>query len=112
MRSFRLFVLALSVASVSACAWWQKTEPALVCAAQDTVANAAQLVAIVTTCASIATSESNIIPCILAAAGTTWPADVIACFAADTATSPNTAPEIKARLAPAVRARWGSRLGW
>lgn len=110
-----LFVAAALVQSTS-CAWFQKNEPKLVCAGEATVADLPELVTIITTCSAISVGAENIVPCILAAAGSKWPEDVIACAAnaqASKVASPNATikPENVARLRAAVTAKWGNRLG-
>jgi hypothetical protein len=113
-----LFVAAALVQSTS-CAWFQKNEPKLVCAGEATVADLPELVTIITTCSAISVGAENIVPCILAAAGSKWPEEVIACVAnaqASKIVSPATAgPSVKpnniARLRGAVSAKWGRQLG-
>jgi len=110
-----LFVAAALVQSTS-CAWFQKNEPKFVCAGEATVADLPELVTIITQCSTIAAGAENIVPCILAAAGSKWPEDVIACAAnaqASKVASPSATikPENVARLRAAVTAKWGKRLG-
>ena len=114
-----LFVTAALLQSTS-CAWFQKNEPKLICAGEDTVADLPELVAIITQCSAIAVSTAYVVPCILAAAGSKWPEEVIACVAntqASKKVSANLGSTIsagvgnQARLREAVSAKWGSRLG-
>jgi urease alpha subunit len=85
-----LLLLAASLALTASCAWFQKNEPRIICAGESTVADMPELVAIITECATIAVSAENVVPCILAAAGSKWTEDVIACAANAQATQPVT----------------------
>jgi hypothetical protein len=120
MTITKIALLALVAAALlqsTSCAWFQKNEPKLACAAEDTVADLPELVAIVTQCATIAASTANVVPCILAAAGSKWPEEVVACVAsAEASKTPVAAPESGAtrspsRLREAVNAKWGKQLG-
>ena len=90
-RIIVLLLAAAALAQTASCAWFQKNEPKLICAGTETIADAPELVAIVTECATIAVSAENIVPCILAAAGSKWTEDVIACVA-NNQTLPPTGP--------------------
>ena len=68
-RIIVLLLAAAALAQTASCAWFQKNEPKLICAGTETIADAPELVAIITECATIAVSSENIVPCILAAAG-------------------------------------------
>ena len=118
-------ILVAALMQSTSCAWFQKNEPRITCAAEDTVKDLPELVTIVTSCAAIAAGAENIVPCILAAAGSKWPEEVIACVAnaqasptraSQTATSSalssaRAQPENLARLRTAVNAKWGKQLG-
>jgi len=114
-----LFVIAALLQSTS-CAWFQKNEPKLICVGEETISDLPELVAIITECSTIAVSTANIVPCILAAAGSKWSEDVIACVA-NVQASKNVSANLgsttlagvgnQARLREAVSAKWGSRLG-
>lgn len=74
--------LLLGIAlSLTSCAWWQKHETQIDCAAIATVNDAGQLIAIVEQCAEIATTSAAILPCIEGAAGGKWTQDILSCFA-------------------------------
>ena len=133
LTKFAAFViLALTLTQTTSCAWFQKNEPKLICAGQDTIADAPALLAIITQCSAIAAGMENIVPCILAAAGSKWTEDMIACVSnavasqtpatgasnqlpepGDTLKHPAaiTSPETLAKLRAAVSAKWGDRLG-
>jgi len=74
--------LGVSVSTLGGCAWWQKHEAQIACASITTVKDSGQLIQIVSQCSTIAAAWTNVLPCIHAAAGSTWPDDVITCFAA------------------------------
>lgn len=73
-------VLAFFALGGTSCAWWQKTEPAIDCAALATVNDAPQLVSIVETCIGIAVNPAAVVPCVEGAAASKWTNDVIGCF--------------------------------
>lgn len=114
-----LFVAAALITTTS-CAWFQKNEAKFVCAAESTITDAPELVAIVTECAAISVDTANIVPCILAAAGSKWTEDVVACIANTVASTPTSTIATNAqgitsvnlsRLRAAVTAKWGKQLG-
>ena len=88
-----ILLLAASLALTASCAWFQKNEPRIICAGESTVADAPELVAIITKCATIAVSAENVVPCILAAAGSKWTEDIIACVANAQATQASQASQ-------------------
>ena len=73
-------VLAFLALGGTSCAWWQKHEPQIDCAALATVTDAPQLVAIVEGCMVIAVDPSAIPACVEAAAASKWTSDILACF--------------------------------
>lgn len=86
VRSFVMFALSTAlITGAIGCAWWQKNQSKFECAGIVSVKDAPQLITIVNQCATIAVSWVNVLPCIRATAGTTWPDDVIACFASSQA---------------------------
>lgn len=108
------FVAAALLQPVS-CAWFQQNEPKFVCAGESTIADLPELIAIVTECSAISVSVDNVVPCILAAAGSKWNEDIIACVAnsqASQVAGPLAAkPENLTKLRAAVNVKWGKRLG-
>ena len=68
------------VLSLASCAWWQKHEQQIDCAAIAAVEDAPLLISIVTQCEEIAVDLAAVLPCIQGAAGSKWTNDVMSCF--------------------------------
>ena len=73
-------LLSILLPAFTSCAWFQKHEPSIDCAALATVADAPQLAGIVEACMGIAVSQAAVIPCVEGAVASKWTNDVIGCF--------------------------------
>ena len=78
VKALVLFLLAGSL--FAGCAWWQKHEQQIDCAAIAAVEDAPLLISIVTQCEEIAVDLAAVLPCIQGAAGSKWTNDVMSCF--------------------------------
>lgn len=77
-------VVAL-VLSLTSCAWFQKNESKISCAAVTTVQDLPELIQIVGSCAAIAVTSAAVLPCITSAAASKWPEEIIACVSGSVA---------------------------
>lgn len=82
MKLITVVTLALSLSS---CAWFQKNESKIACAAITTVQDLPELIQIVESCAAIATGPAAVLPCVTGAAASKWPEEVIACISGSVA---------------------------